>query len=1170
MTGLLGGGDQPPPQDSSFGSPSGAVRLLLSATSPPTPRLYSELSDHLRSLNIAELLQAVTSYFEAQSASDGGEGQVELPLLPNSAAALMPVVRRIRMMNSLELSSFCVAILRLRDAVPLVPFTQALHTELDCAVHTIQSNVAVSSRCRSSTSSSSPLPPAPTQQSPLLASLAGLGFADADSLLPAAQDWPGSDAPSFAGFDDDDVFEDVEVAVGLSEDVEDDDGCLTPGGGEVSLNLTLAMKQQLAEMWPEVQTRFTQLVPHEISEKVFWERFFRSKARAENGCRRERTLGPCPRSWSPAAGTSFSEEDTFVEYTMGGTDEDEDETFGAAFFGVAVDVYDNGMGDLNDEPGGADGMADDAHAEGSSSDADGDNDLEDGVDNADDSRCADGTARGANGMPNAAPAMWNATLTLYVRTDETGCASVKATLGCTNGTCSLCGRVSAVARNRRTKGVCRIPASAHCRLQTVDSILRQGPPEAAQILLQSLPSDKQLHTQGTSSAPTSGSTSSIQVQVEGGRVEVSDASCKLISGWSSRSAAATAAAAASFPQQTGHTMLCSPPQSPGEETHDKSILKARLFVGAVEAANRAHVSWLDSAARQAAVAKLAAEREVTAALFQHTQPPTSSAEPSSGAQESEGAPSNVDEQPLANDDEGSGAVQQRTGPRVKYCNLCHTVDLGGLHVVNSVRCKRRQRQIQTSHTEAPDRGGGRGGGRGHAGGSGRGRGGGRGGGRGDAGSGGEGRGGGRGDTGHGGGGRGGGRSSTPTTSNSATVSKRRSMRPSCSLCKRPRSKRDKSSNCYILGREECSKRYHCEHPSTPQKPPWVSCQADVDALLSLLGFPRPDDDLRVPRPLLIFGGPGVGKSFASSRLQALLRWHLNSHTAVPMVAPIGLLAKSICGHTIHSWAGIGLWSPKLSDSEILRRVKENRSAVQHWLQVQVLIFDDASLVAAELFDALDRLARTVRRDNRPFGGIQIVLQFDLMQLTPFHTPEEPGEDEASLSVLPLYECQLWTTFLEIGVFLELTEQQRFGKDNVLLDIINALRSGAQLPLRSSAATPELSRLHKALLDRQEPLPQGMPTPVYLSARRAQVQSRNEEKKKHCQPAMLRQHSQYTCSGTHPLVVIPEHASLTWPNHHMAAHNSKDATQHLWNSPSACVLCAPNASLLTLSMARWAW
>ena len=137
----------------------------------------------------------------------------------------------------------------------------------------------------------------------------------------------------------------------------------------------------------------------------------------------------------------------------------------------------------------------------------------------------------------------------------------------------------------------------------------------------------------------------------------------------------------------------------------------------------------------------------------------------------------------------------------------------------------------------------------------------------------------------------------------------------------------------------------------------------------------------------------------------------------------------------------------------------------------------------------------MRRDNRPFGGIQIVLQFDLMQLTPFHTPEEPGEDEASLSVLPLYECQLWTTFLEIGVFLELTEQQRFGKDNVLLDIINALRSGAQLPLRSSAATPELSRLHKALLDRQEPLPQGMPTPVYLSARRAQVQSRNEGKKK---------------------------------------------------------------------------
>eukprot|EP00966_Prymnesium_polylepis_P097051 2248113-Prymnesium_polylepis.1 len=160
----------------------------------------------------------------------------------------MPVVRRIRMMNALELSSYCAAILRLRAAVPLVHFTQALHTELDCAVHTIQSSVAIPSRCHSSTSSSSPLPPAPIQQSPLLASLAGLGFTDADSLLPAAQDGPGSDAPSFAGFDD------VEDEVGLSEEVEDDDGCLTPKPFEVSFNMTLAMKQQLAEMWPEVQT----------------------------------------------------------------------------------------------------------------------------------------------------------------------------------------------------------------------------------------------------------------------------------------------------------------------------------------------------------------------------------------------------------------------------------------------------------------------------------------------------------------------------------------------------------------------------------------------------------------------------------------------------------------------------------------------------------------------------------------------------------------------------------------------------------------------------------------------------------------------------------------------------------------------------------------------------
>jgi ATP-dependent DNA helicase PIF1 len=41
-----------------------------------------------------------------------------------------------------------------------------------------------------------------------------------------------------------------------------------------------------------------------------------------------------------------------------------------------------------------------------------------------------------------------------------------------------------------------------------------------------------------------------------------------------------------------------------------------------------------------------------------------------------------------------------------------------------------------------------------------------------------------------------------------------------------------------------------------------------------------------------------------------------------------------------------------------------------------------SMVDAGLFDKLEELARTLRKDTRPFGGIQLVVTGDFFQLPP--------------------------------------------------------------------------------------------------------------------------------------------------------------------------------------------
>lgn len=52
---------------------------------------------------------------------------------------------------------------------------------------------------------------------------------------------------------------------------------------------------------------------------------------------------------------------------------------------------------------------------------------------------------------------------------------------------------------------------------------------------------------------------------------------------------------------------------------------------------------------------------------------------------------------------------------------------------------------------------------------------------------------------------------------------------------------------------------------------------------------------------------------------------------------------------------------------------------QPCVPAQVFIIDEVSMVSAEMFEALEEQARLVREDQRPFGGIQLVLSGDYFQ-----------------------------------------------------------------------------------------------------------------------------------------------------------------------------------------------
>lgn len=45
--------------------------------------------------------------------------------------------------------------------------------------------------------------------------------------------------------------------------------------------------------------------------------------------------------------------------------------------------------------------------------------------------------------------------------------------------------------------------------------------------------------------------------------------------------------------------------------------------------------------------------------------------------------------------------------------------------------------------------------------------------------------------------------------------------------------------------------------------------------------------------------------------------------------------------------------------------------VKRWKATRVLIIDEVSMLSAELFDKLDYIARAIRKQPEPFGGIQV-------------------------------------------------------------------------------------------------------------------------------------------------------------------------------------------------------
>lgn len=129
------------------------------------------------------------------------------------------------------------------------------------------------------------------------------------------------------------------------------------------------------------------------------------------------------------------------------------------------------------------------------------------------------------------------------------------------------------------------------------------------------------------------------------------------------------------------------------------------------------------------------------------------------------------------------------------------------------------------------------------------------------------------------------------------------------------------------------------------------------------------------------GSAGTGKSVLLREIISALRQKfIREPDRVAVTASTGLAACNVGGVTLHSFAGIGLGKEEVP--ELVKKIRRNQKAKHRWMRTKVLIVDEISMVDGELFDKLEEIARVIRNNGRPFGGIQLVITGDFFQLPP--------------------------------------------------------------------------------------------------------------------------------------------------------------------------------------------
>ena len=229
--------------------------------------------------------------------------------------------------------------------------------------------------------------------------------------------------------------------------------------------------------------------------------------------------------------------------------------------------------------------------------------------------------------------------------------------------------------------------------------------------------------------------------------------------------------------------------------------------------------------------------------------------------------------------------------------------------------------------------------------------------------------------------------------------------------------------------------FRSEAPA-PSARPAASAPAETSSapLVITDEFAAALEHLHAGHHLFLTGKAGTGKS-------TLIRHYLEqTDRSTITVAPTGIAALNVDGYTIHRLFSFPLG---VTEEHVRGGSYYPGRFAKALKELDTLIIDEASMVRADLFDALTAaLEQYGPRPGTPFGGVQLVLVGDLYQLPPVVTDHEAGWIEERYGTPFFFSARSFDE--DTFPVVELSTVFRQQGDDRLVDLLNAVREGTLL------------------------------------------------------------------------------------------------------------------------------